>query len=236
MKPTDYLEYSKIFDLFSDSNYFPAPTEFINILIQAIGDKPLKVCDIGAGTGLFSKKLYDACPNIELNLIEPSPDMNKLLTKRFLPLIQQNHPIHIHQLTCDQALKLLPHQDMFIFQRSLYAFSGNINDYYNLSDRLYQKINNEGIIAIFEIYEKMNISQMKKNIYNKSKYVLPKQMNTTQNIDQYWQQLKKSLITFNNNIDNNQFTLFSAALLETIFKKNFITILQKNTFSFYIKK
>ena len=226
------VEYSKVFNLFSNPIVFPLLGDFTKYLHGVITFKDnsknkLAVCDVGAGTGYFSKTLYDANPTIELTLIEPSLDMLKILKKRY-----KDNNVCIVNKTWDKAVGEIDKQDIFIFQRSLYAFSGNIEDYKLIIQQVYSKLNKEGIVAVFEFDHKMDIKAMLQH--------LDQNQDNLQYDERPYQETRaifaEHLERFNQGVDNGEFTLFSQKKMQEVFEAGgFIPVFRKDNYCFFKK-
>jgi trans-aconitate methyltransferase len=146
MKPELYARYHQVYGRFSTVKLFPIFLMFCQKIQQHAPKSTTKITDVGAGTGLFTSLLAQRFNDTKTSLIEPSIYMmpyakTKLATEQ----------IHFYQFTIEESLELVPYQDIFIFQRSLYALSGNFDYFKELADQRSFKISENGIVGIFEI-------------------------------------------------------------------------------------
>ena len=232
MKPTDYKEYALVYDLFSNPQIFPLLNDFIRLVNDTVISKKklgaeLNVCDVGAGTGYFSRMIYDAFPEINLTLIEPSQEMWNVAVERF-----QDTPVSIIKEDCLEAFKKIDPQDVIIFQRSLYSFSGNIHYYYHLTRELHWKVKDGGIVAVFELFSLFNVKVMHERLLrDRKKLGLDKD-----EFKKKWKVFKHSIKRFNQGVENHEFTLFNQKLLEEIFDAgHFNQIFRKNNYCLFKK-
>jgi len=234
MKPEQYKDYSKVFDTFSHLHLCPRLQEFSDDLIELIkkvsqnGEKKIKIIDIGCGTGFFSKRIFDTCKNIELTLVEPSVYMLPILKKRF-----KNKDVKILEMGVTEALEKIPPQDIFIFQRSMYTFSGEEKFYHDLEKKIQKRLNPKGIIAIYDFSEKFDVDSMYEYIYQR-KSCLNLNEDEFQN---QWEIFKNSQIKINEEIEKGNFTLFSPQMRRKIFlEKNYHLLSEFYYYSFFQSK
>lgn len=234
MKPSSYCNYSKIFDSLSNPLIYPDMVDFLKY-IYAISsykssmenNQKIKVCDVGSGTGYFVNSIFHNNHKVELTLIEPSIHMLPILKERF-----KGSNAKIISSHFDEAIGRIDSQDVFIFQRSLYSFSGNIEYYLELVKKLEGLTKKDGVIAVFEIPKKYNIDEMKEFfLKNRSTLNFP-----DNEFEPSWEILKKALIEFNEGILCEKYTLFDVKRLQYIFSSNsFVSILRKKNYSFFKK-
>ena len=102
---------------------------------------------------------------------------------------------------------------MFIFMRSLYSFYGNLGDYKNLAQKVYDKTNSGGLIAITDISAKYNLQQML--------HFIVQHKDTLALSDEKFIELIATMLKvfreFNDNIDKGNFTILSKKDLVDIF-------------------
>jgi ubiquinone/menaquinone biosynthesis C-methylase UbiE len=223
VKIESYKEYSKIFDLTSSHFLFPLNMEFISEISTYcfIGQK---IADVGGGTGFFSAKLLERCPGVKLSFIEPCDEMMRIAKLRL------TNKVIYFQDKFEGIIDKIENQDIFIFQRSLYSFYDNLDDYKKLANRIYEKTNSDGHIAILEVKEKYDVKEIKEYLeYNKFRLRLK-----DHEFSAMWEVFEKVLKEFNENVEKGIFTLLSEKQVLEIFS-NFSLIFSKDNM-FVLKK
>ncbi|MDQ7084059.1 MAG: hypothetical protein Q9M36_03620 [Sulfurovum sp.] len=178
MKPDfyDQSNYSEVFDLFSSLSLFPVNNEILKILNRITdaaleNNDSIKITDMGAGTGYFSslflihqKKNWD---NIFMNLVEPSVLMREKLEKKVIKCKNKT----VLAMTAQNSLKEIANQDVFIFQRCLYAFypQDRFEKYEEFIQQVYHKTNNGGYIVVYDFFQKYNIDIAEKYAFEDRK-------------------------------------------------------------------
>jgi len=124
-----YKYYSEVYDLFSNEVLFPQNVDFIKELWGYISPHD-RITDVGGGTGYFTRKIIGVFPKARLTFIEPSPEMMSIARER-LPA----DTVFLQKMFIE-ALPDLEKQNLFIFQRCLYCFYDNLDDYQKLAMRI----------------------------------------------------------------------------------------------------
>lgn len=207
MEPYHYKEYSTIFDsLASNPEYFPSLYRFIIEIVIPNLKANARVTDFGAGTGLFCAKLLEYLPNLQLTLVEPSPEMMIIARNRL-----QNR-VRYFEMTADAAINNLDQQDAFIFQRSLYVIYQNEAHCKSLFTKLHEKLNPSGIILIQDFSAKPSVEDYKQYLFEECAKT-PEQRNE---LMQQFPILEVALNTFNQHVDEGKFHLINKAEIETL--------------------
>lgn len=231
MKPEDYKEYAAVFDFLSNPAVFPRLADFCKYLHGVITYKnsqttPLRVCDVGSGTGYFIHVLHELNPDIALTLVEPGRYMLPILKARF-----SGKAVSILENPLEAVLPALERQDVVIFQRSLYALSGEIEAYHSVLAQLHRCMNPEGIVAVFDFATKFDIDQMREHLEaNRDKL----QRDEVTPYAEYWRIMEDGLIRFNNGVDQGEFTLFSQQTMQDVFAASgFEAVFRKDNYCFF---
>jgi hypothetical protein len=153
--------------------------------------------------------------NAEIILIEPSMYMMPYAKARL-----STSNIRFHECGVEEALVDLPNQDIVIFQRSLYALSGNTEYYKKLSNKLATKITENGIIGIFEIGQLYDIPSMHEYFQANRKVLRLSE----EEFVQQWPIFEQALRDFNHGVASGDYMLFNKDNLDDIFSNNFALI------------
>ena len=215
MKPELYSRYHQVYDRFSSVKLFPIFLTFYQKVQQNAPRHTSGITDVGAGTGLFTSLLAEKFSDATISLIEPSPYMMPYAKARL-----SENKIRFYESPLEQALSQIPNQDIFIFQRSLYALSGNIEYYKKLSTQLSEKTSENGIIGIFEIGQLYDIPSMHE-YFQANRKVL--RLSEDQFAKQ-WPIFEQALRDFNHGVASGDYMLFNKDNLNDIFSKNFSLI------------
>ncbi len=246
MKPEYYSksQYLKVYDLFSSHSLFPIFKNFLDISTLIFQEKismlqtneKVLITDMGAGSGyhssLFLIKNKEEWDNIKFTCCEPNNDMREML----LTKVTQCKAKQVIDKAAQKYLEdLKDPQDIFIFQRCLYAFYGkkDFNKYYDFVKELYSKTKNEGYIIVYEFNSLYDIPALKNDIYsNRKKIGL-----SEESFFKYWDILKVTLEDFNEGVKKEELTLFSQDLLLNIFlKNNFLLVEMRENFIIFKKE
>jgi ubiquinone/menaquinone biosynthesis C-methylase UbiE len=201
-----------VFDYFS--RFFPLHKKFIVELVAPRLPLNASVTDVGAGTGLFDLELLEHAPSIHLSLIDPSPDM--------MPIAQQRlrNRVQYYPCTIEQTLPILPQQDAFIFQRSLYAIYKNETHCKKLFAALNKKTNIYGHIFILDFPRKVNLQEIWDYLTSLHADFLPQ-----------WRAFELACEQFNQGVDSGIFHLFTSKELDNLLKSaGFIKLLETADF------
>ena len=202
MKSNDYQQYALSIDFFSQPALNKRLHRFVELATRALRPSA-KICDVGGGTGYLLEQILQQRKDLLATLIEPAQPMYRQAKAR---LASQATLMHA---TLDAALPTLECQDAFLFCRSLYAFSGNIEDYKALFFQLADNLNPFGQLFIFEISHMYDINTYKKNLEQDIRY--EKEL-----FNQHWPVLELALQRFNDGVNNGEFTLFSPHQLKAL--------------------
>ncbi len=208
MEPYQYIEYSTIFDSLADQDIFPVLHWFINDIVIPRLKPGARVTDLGAGTGYFSSILLSRLPDLKLTLVEPSPEMLNLAKKRL------SNQANFMGMTADTAIDLLPQQDAFIFQRSLYVIYQNEIHCKQLFSKLHQKLSEDGLIFIQDFGEKIDIPYFKSYLLDECAKTKEQKIDLTEK----YNILEKYLVLFNQGVDSGEFHLFDKTELENLMR------------------
>jgi SAM-dependent methyltransferase len=216
MDPSQYDDYSTVFDYFSDPKLFPSLTTFmLNVVLPNIKEHAA-VTDIGGGTGIFSAMLLERMPSIQLTIIEPSAPMLAIAKNRL------GERARYYQAAIDEVLPSLDSQDAFIFQRSLYAIYNNQAYCRKLFYRLNQKLRQGGGIFISDFDSKYDVDDMKEYILNTLRSSEPEFNEASPK----WQIMLNAMNQFNMGVDSGRFHLITELELDDLlgsadFKKTY---------------
>jgi hypothetical protein len=201
-----YGEYSTVFDYFSDERFSPSNKYFIDFVAGLIGAK-FKVCDVGGGTGCFSRKLLEQKPDLELLLVEPSESM----LERARPRLGKRC-VYMKN-TLDQVIHALDKQDVFIFQRSFYHLHKDVDSYQRLIKRLYDLTNDHGFVCIQDVPPVYDLEALKKHVRDKhSELGL-----SVETFHEKWPALETALRDYNQRVARNEYYKFPQDALIVFF-------------------
>jgi len=112
-----------------------------------------KILDLGAGTGLLTKRLYDEYPNANYTLVDISDKMLEVARQRFSGLENFNY------LILDYSTDL-PHEKFDIIASALSFHHIENEDKLSLYSNIYKKIEDNGCLLNLDIFnassEEMN--------------------------------------------------------------------------------
>lgn len=226
MKIETYKYYSRVYDLFNA--IFPQNTQFVLEVLRLVSENDL-ITEVGGGTGNYTRKLLGLFPKVRMTFIEPSPEMMAIAKKRLSDLPTQ---ITFLEKTLDQALPVLEPHDLFIFQRSLYSFYSDINEYEDMARRLHGKTAQGGRIAIYELGEKYDIGQMRE-------YIPAAQAQSKLSDVEFKESARiflEVLQEFNEAVDQKIFTLFKPEQLVSIFTAAGYALLNQKGTTYFFRK
>ncbi len=203
MNPDDYQQYALSIDFFSDPLFNEGLSRYISLITGSLLPAS-KICDVGGGTGYLLNLILKQRQDLVATLVEPS---NPMFYRAESSLASSQ--VKLINATLQDALPRLEHQDAFLFCRSLYAFSGNINDYNSLFSQLTDKLSVFGQLFIYEISGFYDISLQKKILEKKLSH-------KKQKFKEHWPVLELALRRFNEGVENGEFTLFSRDKIEKI--------------------
>lgn len=206
MRPDQYKKYSKVFDYFSNPEFFPALKDFIQTIKRFLPAGAV-VTDVGGGTGLYDQMLLEQVPGINLSVIEPAQEMMAIAQQRLGP------QIHYYPHLLDQVLPTLPMQDAFIFQRSLYAIYKNRTHCEKLFLQLNQRLASNGFVFVYEFKEKINLQDMKRYLEGLHEPSMQGRFEWLEKMEIFEVAVK----LFNEGIDNGEFHIFTADELDSLF-------------------
>ncbi len=246
MKPEYYSksQYLKVYDLFSSHKLYPISKIFLDVLNLIFQEKismlqvnkKILITDMGAGSGyhssLFLIKNKEYWDNIKFTCCEPNKDMRELL----LTKVTQCKNKQVIDKTAQEYLENLDTpQDIFIFQRCLYAFYGkkDFDKYYDFVKKLYSKTKDEGYVMVYDFDSLYDIPSLKNKILkNRNKIGL-----SEKSFFKYWDILKTTLEAFNEGVKKEELTLFSQdLLLDIFFKNNFLLVEMRGNFLIFKKE
>lgn len=208
MKPNLYLEYSRIFDLFSSPKLFPSLLDFVIKTVEHAPSGTKAVSDIGAGTGYFTEFLQGEFKDAKFTVVEPSHEMIRQAKER----LDVNRTCFL-QVLAKEALAGLRDQDIFVYQRALYSFSGDLKYYEQLAEMTAAATRADGILAVYEIDQYYNIFEIKKYMAKNSHV-----MNLDRTLfDELWPIFEEILLAFNEGVSTKKYTLFDEKSLNGIF-------------------
>ncbi len=245
MKPEYYSksQYIKVYDLFSSYSLFPTSKKFLNILNYIFKEKisthkqqeKVLITDMCAGTGYFSslflienKKHWN---NIKFTCCEPNKTMRETLLKKVPKYLERE----VIAKTAQEYLDSLKEpQDIFIFQRCLYAFykKDDLDKYYLFIKKLFENTKNGGHVLVFDFDSLYNIPSLENHILNNRKNIGLSEKKALQ----YWNILKATLEDFNNEVKNGELTLLPNSLLIDIFSKNNFSLIDKTKYFYIFQK
>jgi trans-aconitate methyltransferase len=226
LKIETYKYYSRVYDLFDV--IFPQNTQFVLQILGLISENDL-IGEMGGGTGSSTRKLLGLFPKVRMTFIEPSPEMMAIAKKRLSELPTR---IDFLEKTVDQALPMLEPHDLFIFQRSLYSFYSDINQYEHLARRLYDKTAPGGHIAIYELAEKYDIGQMRDYIPAARAQSELSEAEFEKAVELFLSVLQE----FNEAVDRKIYTLFKPEQLVSIFTAAGFTLVNQAGTSYFFNK
>ncbi len=207
MKPTCYDDYAKVFDLYSNVELFPQNLRFVEVAAGLIGPGD-RVTDVGGGTGMFTSELLERVPWIDLTFVEPSPAMMEIAASR-LPLGANL----VHAPLDQRLLADLPPQRLFLFQRSLYSFHGELAQYHALARDLAARTVDGGHLAIYEMPGPYDL-ELAWEYYSLHREVLGI---TEEALIETWPVMEAAFREFNAGIAEGRYTLFDRASLDAVF-------------------
>ncbi len=198
MKPSDYKDYAGTIDILSS----PKINEDIDTLIKTVvSTLPMNasLLDIGGGTGSILSKILMERADVSAVMVEPSPDMFRIAEGTFLE--KNADQVHLIHSTFQEAYEALPVSDGCLFCRSLYSFSGDLNDYEVLFEDISTKLSAYGHLFILEPKQYYDIASCKQQIQHNIK-------NTSINFEQHWPIMKMAMQRFNDGVSTGEFMLF----------------------------
>ncbi|MBI3581485.1 MAG: class I SAM-dependent methyltransferase [Nitrospinae bacterium] len=201
-----YGEYSTVFDYFSDERFSPSNKYFMDFVAGLLGAKS-KVCEVGGGTGYFSRMLLKQRPDVELLLVEPSESM----LERARPRLGKQCVFMKNRL--DQVIHALDKQDVFIFQRSFYHLHKDVDSYQLLIKRLYDLTNDRGFVCIQDVPPVYDLEAHKRHLREKH-LELGLSLET---FDEKWPVLETALKDYNERVARNEYYKFPQDALIVFF-------------------
>jgi hypothetical protein len=144
MKPTDYDDYSAVYDFFSAAERNPLLCRFVDALAERLPDGA-RIADVGGGTGLVADALLAIRPDLRIDFIEPAAPMRERARARL------GERAHFHETDLEAALPCLDEMDAFVFARSFYALYGRPELYTPLLKGLASRLTRRGYLALWEV-------------------------------------------------------------------------------------
>lgn len=228
MNPSLYSQYHRVYDIFSIPQVFPILLRFCQQIVELAPKNTNQIADIGCGTGLFTQYLQTKFPQATFDVVDPSEHMLPYAMKRL-----NQEQTHIFHGTFDEAYNQLSAQDIFVFQRSLYGFYPDIDTYCQLAEKVYDKTNTGGLVAIYEIAQIHNIPELKEYLLSKREHLPIPQGEW----EAHWSILKTALEDFNTGIQEGRYTLLDKQKRKDIFVSAGFTLIRENdNLSFFRKE
>ncbi len=227
MKPELYSRYHEVYDRFSSVKLFPIFITFCQKVHQNASRNTTAITDVGAGTGLFTSLLAGQFSGAKISLIEPSEYMMPYARARL-----SESKIDFYESSLEQTLMQIQTQDIFIFQRSLYALSGDIGYYKRLANQLSEKISENGLVGIFEIGQLYDIP-ITREYFQSNRKVLRLSENE---FEKQWLIFEQALKDFNHGAESGDYMLFNKDNLNEIFSHKFSLIDGDNRNIFIYRK
>lgn len=202
MKPTDYTRYASSIDLLSHPDFDSNIQTLVTTVINTVPENN-NLLDIGGGTGYVLRQIIEKRPDINAIMLEPSKEMFQLAHR------EPPQNTQIVNLTFQEAYKQLPQADNMLFCRSLYSFSGIIEDYPAIFKNIYNKLNAFGHLFILEPGKLYDIDNYEKHAKN---YL--RQINKAS--DTHWPVIRDALTRFNKGVQNGEFVLLDTQKLTSL--------------------
>jgi len=184
--------------------------------------------ELGGGSGYYSKKFLSSVSTRHYTFVEPSIDMLELAKKRlprYVDIIDKDALSALNQIE--------KRQDMFIFQRSLYSFYGTTNEYRPLLKIMYEKSNDNAVVAVSEMVSQYDLKQLYDYFYvNRSLLGL----DNDEDFARDWQILKDVLEEYNYNVKNGIFTHFYLENIKPLFESEGFELIENFETNFYFRR
>ncbi len=198
MRPSDYADYSSIYDIVGDSALNPEVSSFVRKLAEYL-PAGARVADIGAGTGYYSRMLLSLRADISITLVEPSTHMIREIERNRIPRMDVLQ--HTWESFSDRDCPV----SVMVFMYSLYAIFRSLEHLFESLRTYLNERESVSNIAFFLIGGRRDLAAARTRVASGLRRV----GYSSQEVAKIWARYERLLLLFNRRLAHGEFCIFS---------------------------